>query len=318
MTRVGCAGILVADTFCGPMASLPEEGHLLAIDAMPARPGGCAANTAIGLAKQGIEVDVAGCVGNDTAAEVLLGGFREHGVNYENIVRVDEFPTSRTIILLVEGQDRRYIHMFGANGAFEVKHIDRDWLAGLDVFCLGGLFGMPRLDTTELLELLKFCRERGVTTLLDVIVPHDLEDLSTLQPLLPYTDYFLPNGDEAAKITGQSDPVEQAKALRSAGVGTVVVTQGSRGALAADASGLWRCGTYDVEGVDPSGCGDAFTAGVIVSILRGADMPATLRCAAALGASAMRAVGTTDGLFVGREAERFVKDHSLNVEHTQI
>lgn len=315
MMKVGCAGILVADTFCGPMDALPEEGHLLAVAAMPTHPGGCAANTAIGLAKQGIDVDVVGCVGNDTAAEVLLGGFRKHGVGFDHIVRVDEYPTSQTVILLVKGQDRRYIHMFGANGAFEVKHISRDWLASLDVFCLGGLFGMPRLNPAELLSLLKFCREKNVTTLVDVIVPQQQKDLSSFQFLLPYIDYFLPNDDEAARITGQTAPVAQARALRDGGVGTVIVTRGSRGVLAADAEGMWRCGVYEVNGVDPSGCGDAFTAGVIVSILRGADMPATLRYATALGASAMRAVGTTGGLFTGTQAAQFIETHPLNVEY---
>ncbi len=315
MAGVGCAGILVADTFCGPMDSMPAEGSLVAIDAMPSYPGGCAANTAIDLAKQGIAVDVVGCVGNDAAASVLLDGLSNYGVGCEHIVRVDDAPTSRTVILLVKGQDRRYIHTFGANGLFEVKHIDRDWLANLDVFCLGGLFGMPRLNPAELLSLLKFCREKNVTTLVDVIVPQQQKDLSSLQALLPYVDYFLPNNDEAARITGQTDPVAQARALRDGGVGTVIVTQGSRGVLAANAEGMWRCGVYETEGLDPSGCGDAFTAGVIVSILRGWDMPSTLRYAAALGASAMRAIGTTDGVFTGSQAETFIETHPLNVEH---
>ena len=30
MADIGCAGILVADTFCGPLPALPREGELLA------------------------------------------------------------------------------------------------------------------------------------------------------------------------------------------------------------------------------------------------------------------------------------------------
>lgn len=61
MADVGCAGILVADTFCGPMKALPREGQLLAVAAMPSHAGGCAANVAIDLAKQAIVADVVGC-----------------------------------------------------------------------------------------------------------------------------------------------------------------------------------------------------------------------------------------------------------------
>ena len=71
--KVGCAGILVADTFCGPMPALPAEGELLAVASMPTRPGGCAANVAIDLAKQGVaEVEICGCVGRDAGGRMLV------------------------------------------------------------------------------------------------------------------------------------------------------------------------------------------------------------------------------------------------------
>jgi len=40
------------------------------------------------------------------------------GVGCERVVAVSEYPTSRTVILLVEGEDRRYVHVFGANRAY--------------------------------------------------------------------------------------------------------------------------------------------------------------------------------------------------------
>ena len=123
MADVGCAGILVADTFCGPMERLPREGELLAIDHMPSKAGGCAANVAMDLAKQGISADVCGCVGADASADVLLQNMQAAGVGCRQVQRLDSHPTSKTVILLVEGQDRRYIHVFGANAAFDVQRI---------------------------------------------------------------------------------------------------------------------------------------------------------------------------------------------------
>ena len=35
MAQVGCAGILVEDTFCGPMQELPREGQLLVLMRCP-------------------------------------------------------------------------------------------------------------------------------------------------------------------------------------------------------------------------------------------------------------------------------------------
>ena len=76
---------------------------------------------------------------------------------------------------------------------------------------------------------------------------------------------------------------------------------------------MWTCGAYSMDVVDPSGSGDAFTSGVIRSLLRGWDLPQTLRYASAVGASATRAAGTTDSVFDAAEAEAFVIEHPLTV-----
>ena len=171
MSEVLCAGILVADTFCGPMDELPPEGQLLALDAMPSKAGGCAANVAISLGKQGIAADVAGRLGNDTSAQIILSSLTKMNVGCDYIRSSDTQPTSQTVILLVRGQDRRYIHVFGANKEFTVASIDRAWLKNIKVFYLGGLYAMPGINTTELRDLLGYCRSNGIVTVLDWFCP---------------------------------------------------------------------------------------------------------------------------------------------------
>lgn len=327
MAEAGCAGILVADTFCGPMKELPREGRLVAVDSMPSRAGGCAANVAIDLAKQGVVCDVIGCVGQDPSAAVIVRELEAAHVGCDRIAYVPDYATSRTVILLVEGQDRRYIHMFGANAAFTAAHIPRDWLAGLKVFYLGGLFLMPSFRTEEFLELLKFCRAHGVTSVVDVVVPqricefrghheNDVPEIcrNSLAPLLPFVDYFLPNEDEARTLTGCAEPLDQVGALVEGGAGTVVVTCGKNGAVGGRNAQRWRVGGFGIEAVDPSGSGDAFSSGIVTGILRGWELPQTLVYASALGASAARAVGTTAGVFTAAAAEAFLATHTLQID----
>jgi len=313
MAEIICAGILVEDTFCGPMRELPREGRLLAIDAMPVKVGGCAANVAIDLAKQGLPVEVIGCLGRDTAAQALIASLERQHVGCGHMVYSDQYPTSRTVILLVEGQDRRFIHMFGANQALTAGHIQHAWLDGVKIFYLGGLFVMPGIKTAELGALLKFCRSKGIVTVVDVVVPQQWTGRDELNALLPEIDYFLPNDDEAQQMTGLADPLEQLRAFRANGAHTVVITQGKTGAIASQSGKYWQTGVYPTKAVDPSGSGDAFCAGLITGIRRGWDLPGMLRYASALGASATRAVGTTDGVFTAAEAEAFVAANSLPV-----
>lgn len=313
MAEVGCAGILVSDTFCGPMDELPREGQLLAVDSLPTKAGGCAANVAIDLAKQGLAVDVAGCLGRDPAARSLQAGLEEQGVDTGRIVYAGHLPTSKTVILLVKGQDRRYIHSFGANAAFEAADIDRDWLHGLKVFYLGGLFLMPAFRLDELLDLLSFCRAHGVRTVVDVVIPQNATLPKNLRPLLELCDFFLPNDDEARLLSGLSDPLDQLRFFLAQGANTVFITQGKRGVLAGHGGTYWQAGVYPANPVDPSGSGDAFDAGVVLGALRGWDMPGVIRYASALGSSAIRALGTTDGVFTAAEAAAYVAAHPLDV-----
>jgi sugar/nucleoside kinase (ribokinase family) len=147
----------------------------------------------------------------------------------------------------------------------------------------------------------------------DVVAPLDVGGMTELKDLLPWIDVFLPNEDEARALTELTAPSDQLRVLAGAGVGTVIITQGGRGCVAQQGGTTYRCGAYQMDVVDPSGSGDAFTAGIISSLLRGRDLPDALRYASAIGASATRAAGTTDAVFSDREAEAFLAEHPLSV-----
>ena len=318
MADIGCAGILVEDTFCGPLRELPPEGQLVAIDGLPVKAGGCAANVAIDLARQGCAVEVLGCLVEDAAARALQASLEQQGVDCRQLAHTAEHPTSRTVILLVAGQDRRYLHVFGANRALTVGHLRREWVAGLKLFYFGGLCALPGIDLDELRELLAFARSRGVTTVVDVVVPQAWSGREGLTALLPHIDYFLPNDDESELITGCADPLDQLRWFQAKGARTVIITRGPAGALAGREGRYWQCGPYPAQAVDPSGSGDAFGAGVIAAIRRGHDLAGLLRYGSALGASATRAVGTTDGVFTAAEADAFIAAHRLPVTEGQL
>jgi sugar/nucleoside kinase (ribokinase family) len=318
MAQIGCAGILVKDTFCGPLHALPRPGELVTIDAIRTKAGGCAANVAIDLLKQNLTVSLVGCVGRDAAGETLVKELRAARVNCDHLVYTAEYPTSETVILLVEGEDRRYLHTFGANQVFKISQIDCQWLAELDVFYLGGLFAMPGIVTDELLGLLAFCREQKVVTVVDVVLPTNFKRGAEMEKLLPYVDWFLPNDAEAAVLTGQTDPLKAVSVFRDWGAHGLVVTLGERGAVGVLGNEYWRCNAYRWQTVDPSGAGDAFASGLITGIVNDWDFSRSLVYASALGASATRAVGTTDGVLTDIQAEQLVAEQPLTVSREHL
>ena len=186
------------------------------------------------------------------------------------------------------------------------------------MFYLGGLFAMPGIVTDELLGLLVFCREQNVVTVVDVVLPTNFKRAAEMEKVLPYVDWFLPNDAEAAVLTGQTDPFKAISVLRDWGAPGLVVTLGERGAVGLLGNECWRCNAYPWQTVDPSGAGDAFASGLITGIANYWDFPRSLVYASALGASATRAVGTTDGVLTDVQAEQLVAEQPVTVSREHL
>lgn len=312
-----CAGLLVADLFIPPLTRLPAAGELMATDNFLADTGGCAANTVTALAKLGVRATVAGAVGQDIFGDFIVQDLTRKGADTSGIIRTDQHNTSQTVILPVVGEDRRYIHTFGANNDFSVEDIDRALLAQAKVFCVGGYLILPSLKPDALGALFAEARQHGTRTVLDVVVPAsdsagngDRNDgkaaMQALAQVLPQVDYFLPNNEEAQRLTGHSDPHRQARALLAAGCGTVIITMGAHGTLAMNARTTLEQPAYKINMVDGSGAGDAFAAGLILGLLENWPLVRTIKFASAIGASACTALGCNAGLFTREQADRFI------------
>lgn len=308
------AGILVADHLCAPIPHLPEAGQLVLSDALPLTIGGCASNTAMDLARVGVKVGVVGCVGRDPFGRFIIDTLRGQGVDATRIRELENVPTSGTLIINVRGQDRRFIHAIGANGAFTAEHIRREDVRRAKVLYVGGYLLMSGLTQQGLLEVFADARRNGVKTVLDVVLPGPGDHWNKFDKLLAETDVFLPNTDEAAAITGLKDPVAQAERFRAAGAGTVVITCGGEGTVLVSDKVRLRAGVYPLPFVGGTGAGDAFDAGYIAGLLRGEDSRGCLRWGSALGASCVRAVSATESVFTREEAEAFMRENELRVE----
>jgi sugar/nucleoside kinase (ribokinase family) len=309
-----CAGILFADYVCVPVPRMPEPGELVPTEGIQLALGGCASNAGLDLAKLGVAVGVSGCVGDDAFGQFILDTLRAGRVDVSGIHRIAGAGTASTMVINVKGQDRRFISTPGANTKFTVQHIPPEWVRQAKVFYVGGYLMMPGLETDEFVDVFRKARAAGAKTVLDVVLFGGAHYWEPLKKILPETDVFLPNDDEAVLITGMKDPLQQAERFRQAGAKTVVITEGRRGSLLVTDNLRLRCGTYPVEFVGGAGSGDAFDAGYIAGLLAGEGPAGCLRWGSALGASCVRAIGATEAVFTRPEAEAFMREHELRIE----
>ncbi len=306
---VVCAGIVVADVFVPPLPALPEPGELVATEDFVVETGGCAANAALALARLGVRPTVVAKVGDD-----VFGGFVEHelssaGIDVGGIGRAPDLGTSKTVIVPVTGEDRRYIHTFGANAALRAADLAPAIASTPDVIYVGGFLVLPALFQDELAEQLRAARLAGTRTVFDVVAPAGRAlSLDDVAGVLPEVDYFVPNDDEAAALTGESDPRRQAECLLELGAGTVIVTMGERGLVAVSPGETIELPAPGIDVVEPSGAGDAFAAGLVYGLLQRWSLRRRLEFASVIGASACTKLGCTAGLFTRAEADAFLEN----------
>ncbi|GIW82237.1 MAG: sugar kinase [Gemmatales bacterium] len=311
--EVLCCGIVVADHVCSPISHVPRPGELVMSERMLLTIGGCASNTAVDLAKMDVPVAVVGKIGDDVFGGIVADSLRQQGVDVSLLQIAPGVDTSQTLIVNVKGEDRRFIHTFGANSLFRAADIPLEAVRRCKVIYLGGYLLMENIVQEELVATFEAARAAGARTVLDVATPGRDDYLPRLEKILPVTDVFLPNRDEAECITGETDPLSQAETLRKLGANTVVITCGGEGSVLVNDRVRLRAGTFPVEFVDGSGGGDAFDAGFIFGLLHRMEVEDCLRVASALGASCVRAIGTTPGVFTRQECEEFLRRHDLEI-----
>jgi sugar/nucleoside kinase (ribokinase family) len=305
---------MVADIFASPLARLPEPGELVLTERIAVFPGGNALNTAVALRRLGAQVAVAGSVGDDALGRLLLDQMQTHGLDVRGVRQEPGSRTASTFILRAEGEDRRFIHSLGVAATFSGKHVSPDLIPDNGAMLVGGYLKLGAWDDDVLADLMRRAQERNCTVVLNICIPEDSGvDPSRCLHLLEHVDVFVPNEDEAHVLTGETVPARQAKALHRAGAPVVVITRGEQGLYAHNGERAVEMGVFKVPLVDPSGCGDCFTAGLIAASLRGWDMTRMLEFASAVGALGATALGCTDGVPSFAAVERFLEENKVKI-----
>jgi sugar/nucleoside kinase (ribokinase family) len=145
-------------------------------------------------------------------------------------------------------------------------------------------------------HILSRARALGLTTSLDTNWDPDERWNSTLGEVFPHTDLFMPNEQEALRISGAESLEDAVAWLRDRGVSTVTIKRGAEGATAYDDQGMHTCTVLPAEaGGDSVGAGDSFDAGFLAGWLRGLPTDRCLEIACYCGRSVAGAIGGLQG-----------------------
>src|SRR6059058_3703494 len=261
-------GVHVLDVLVRPVEAIPEGQGGQLVEQIRITAAGSAGGAALVLAKLGASVQSAGAVGTDAVGDMLLGLLERDGVDTSLLVRRTDVQTSASVLPIRPTGERPAFHVVGANATYGPDDAPWEDIADATHLHLGG----PEFMGGEAAaQILSRARQGGAVTSADILAPGDPGLLEWVAPAFAHLDYLLPNDEQVLAFTGAEDLVEGCRALVERGIGCVAATRGGEGVVLVDAEGDESVPAFETEVVDTTGCGDAFSAGLLRGLSLGRD-----------------------------------------------
>jgi len=277
---------------------LPDKIHMLSVSFLVPTLrryfGGCAGNIAFNLKLLDCDGHAMGAVGHD------FGPYRDWMVANDmslRFVRVmeDEYTAQAYITTDLDANQLTAFHPGAMNQSWRLE-VPADAGISLGVLAPDGRDGMIAHAT-------QFA-EAGIPFVFDPGQAMTLFDGEELGRFVEQATWVTVNDYEAQLLQERTGMTTSAIAAR---VKAYIVTQGSAGSVVYTAAHRYEIPAVPaVQVVDPTGCGDAYRAGLIYGLARGTDWDTTGRIASLMGAIKIATVGTQHHRFTLDEfKERF-------------
>ncbi len=256
------------------------------------QPGGVA-NFALAAVNFGLEVSMAGVVGTDAFAPLVLDPMRERGIDLTHVVTVPDSTTTLVVVLTDKEEDK---HVFvGQYGQGD----DPPYPEGLDatidaadaLFIEGYTLAEKRVVPMAI-RALERAYERGVPIFLDGGPFLQYADPEQVSWVLERTHLlFLAEDEEPYAAKGKKGP-DAFATLLTMGPKFVIAKRGARGSMVVTPDWWLDIPAYSVERVvDSVGAGDTFDAVFMAAFLNGMELHDCAKLANAAGALIVQRVG---------------------------
>lgn len=288
--------ILNLETFPTPGETVTGNQYQVAF-------GGKGANQAVAAGRSGANIAFIACTGNDDTGERVRKQLASDNIDTAPVSVVEGESTGVALIFVnAEGENVIGIHA-GANAALTTERVEaqRGIIAGAEALLM-----QLESPVESVLTAAKIAHENHTTVVLNPAPARVLSD-----ELLALVDIITPNETEAEKLTGirvenDNDAARAAKVLHAKGIGTVIITLGSRGVWSSVNGEGRRVPGFKVKAIDTIAAGDTFNGALVTALLEGKAMDDAIRFAHAAAAIAVTRKGAQPSVPWRKEIDEFL------------
>ncbi|EHN8901680.1 ribokinase [Enterobacter hormaechei] len=288
--------ILNLETFPTPGETVTGNQYQVAF-------GGKGANQAVAAGRSGANIAFIACTGDDDTGERVRKQLASDNIDIAPVSVVAGESTGVALIFVnAEGENVIGIHA-GANAALTTERVEaqRGIIAGAEALLM-----QLESPVESVLAAAKIAHENHTSVVLNPAPARVLSD-----ELLALVDIITPNETEAEKLTGirvenDDDAARAALALHDKGIGTVIITLGSRGVWTSVNGEGRRVPGFKVKAIDTIAAGDTFNGALVTALLEGKAMDDAIRFAHAAAAIAVTRKGAQPSVPWRKEIDEFL------------
>ena len=295
-----------------------RSGRLADVRRFERRAGGAPANVAVWLAGLGPAPYLWTRLGADPFGDHLAATLSDHGLPERFVVRDDDAKTTLAFVAHDESADREFSFRREATAdtRFRPGAVPDETLSALEWVAFGGVALSTDPARTATFDLAERAREHGCTTVFDPNARPELWDggfSEAVETAVGLADVVKATPADLAAAGLDGDPAALLDDVVAMGPHTVLLTLGSTGARAtATAAAPWGPADvahdgFDVDAIDTTGAGDAFTAGALRALADGDPLSEAVAVGSAVAAAATTEEGAMSAA-VDRQRVRTVRE----------
>jgi ribokinase len=285
------------------LESFPTPGETVTGNQYQVAFGGKGANQAVAAGRSGAKIAFIACTGDDDTGERVRKQLASDNIDIAPVSVVEGESTGVALIFVnAEGENVIGIHA-GANAALTTERVyaQREIIAHAEALLM-----QLESPVESVLAAAEIAHQNHTTVVLNPAPARVLSD-----ELLALVDIITPNETEAEKLTGvrvenDDDAARAAKVLHDKGIGTVIITLGSRGVWASVNGEGRRVPGFKVKAIDTIAAGDTFNGALVTALLEGKRMDDAIRFAHAAAAIAVTRKGAQPSVPWRKEIDEFL------------
>ena len=273
-------------------AELPRPGETVLGGVFTMGAGGKGANQAVAAQRLGGKVKFICKVGRDMFGDNAIAQYEKEGMDTSGILRSD-LPSGVALIYVDSHAENCIVVASGANGDLTEEDIEksRPDLESCDILLLQLESPIP-----SVLKAAKIAHQAGKTVVLNPAPACPLPE-----ELFQSIDLFIPNETELSTfsgmpVTSQDEAEAAARAMQAKGVGKLIVTMGSKGALICEGGPSVFVPAHKVKAVDTTAAGDTFCGALCVAISEGKSLKEAAQFACAASALTVQKMGAQNSI----------------------